>query len=51
MRYQYLEAGRYTVVLLVRDEDSFARTTFPVTVRAVTLSDLLREIDAAARRI
>ncbi len=49
--YQYLEAGRYTVTLLVRDEDSFARTTFPITVRAVTLSDLLREIDAAASRL
>ena len=44
--YQYQEAGTYEVRLRVRDIDSAVETSFPFTVRPVTLSDLLRELDA-----
>jgi PKD repeat protein len=49
--YQYLEAGDFTVEVKVRDEDSLARLSFPISVRPITLSDLFNEISAAVARI
>ena len=44
--YRYLEPGEYEVTLRIVDPDSFTEYTQVITVRPVTLSDLLREIDS-----
>lgn len=53
--YQYPEASPpgqpYQVELIIRDADSLARLTFPLTVRPVTLVDLLNEISAIVARL
>ena len=47
INYQYLEAGDYEVRLIINDPDSSIETSFPFSVRPVTLSDLLNEVDTA----
>ena len=43
--YQYLEAGDYEIRLVINDPDSSIETRFPLSVRPITLSDLLREVE------
>lgn len=45
--YQYLEAGEYEIRLRINDPDSSIESSFPFSVRPVSLSDLLKEIDVA----
>ena len=45
INYQYLEAGDYEVRLIINDPDSSIETSFPFSVRPVTLSDLLNEVN------
>lgn len=47
--YQYLEAGDFEVRLIINDPDSSIETSFPFSVRPVTLSDLLREVEVAVQ--
>lgn len=44
--YRYLEAGDYQITLRVADKDSFTQASFQLSVRDVTLSDLLREVES-----
>ena len=45
--YRYLEAGSYGLTLRVQDPDSMTEERYTLEVRAITLTDLLNEINEA----